>query len=60
MFSEKIGFKALYQNTVYPVKLLNMDGNTLPIVTERLLHSAFFSDLKDPSLPRGGGDVFSG
>jgi transposase len=55
LFSEKIGFKALYQKTLYPVKLLDLDGDdALPKVTRRLLYATFFKDLKAPSRMKGG------
>jgi transposase len=59
LFSEKIGFKVLYEKHLYPVKLLDYDErdglDRLPKVTQRLLYAAFFRSTKDPSrYPTGG------
>jgi transposase len=55
LFSEKLGFKAYYNKTLYPVKFiehLSVDGQThLPEVTRRLLYLCFFANVKRDHRP---------
>jgi hypothetical protein len=55
LFSEKLGFKAFYNKTLYPVKSierLSVDGQPdLPEVTRRLLYLCFFAIVKRDHRP---------
>jgi hypothetical protein len=48
IFSERIGFRALYNKVLYPVKPLNYlnDNKHLPEVTKALLHTHYLADGK--------------
>ena len=59
LFSEKIGFQALWDKRYYPVTLLGYAGkrkSNLPEVTKFLLEKYYYTDVKhDPS----GGEIFA-
>jgi transposase len=56
MFSEKIGYSALYDNTYYPVKPLDFlnDSQDCATVTQSLLYSFYLADGKAAPLPSIG------
>jgi transposase InsO family protein len=56
MFSERLGFRALYDKTYYPVKPLDfLNGSqTLPEVTKALLFTFFLADGKSVPQPQAG------
>ncbi len=58
LFSERLGFQAVYDKKIYPVKPLDFlkNGNSLPAVTKLLLQNFYLSDGKKnppPSVGRG-------
>ena len=56
MFSERIGFRALYDKHYYPIKPLDFlnDSQGLPEVTKSLLFTFYLADGKANPLPSVG------